>query len=113
MQKCVSVKDGEYLAVPEVDKMTSFQCPATLICVPSHLHLQWQNELKKFTGNKYKALGVAQDAFFGTPWKSQKVRLIFTNWICTEMSTCTTPICEIGFLIDMGQSISQSTNFNY
>ncbi|CAK8987753.1 unnamed protein product [Durusdinium trenchii] len=57
-------QDGEYLAVPEVDKMTSFQCPATLICVPSHLHLQWQNELKKFTGNKYKVLNITKKQDF-------------------------------------------------
>eukprot|EP00435_Cladocopium_sp_Y103_P028250 s493_g7.t1 len=55
-------QEGEYLEVPEVDALTSFQSPATLICIPPHLHAQWQQEIKKFTGTKYKVLDISNKA---------------------------------------------------
>ena len=75
----LTIQDGMYLDTPEVDKMTSFQSPATLICVPSHLHLQWQNEIKKFVGNRYKA-GDELDCFLTLTWWS-KMRC-FIDWFC-------------------------------
>lgn len=55
-------QEGEYLEVPEVEALTSFQSPATLICIPPHLHAQWQQEIKKFTGNTYKVLDLSKKA---------------------------------------------------
>ena len=56
------VRQDRVAELSEVDEKTSFRCAATLVCIPAHLIVQWQQEIKKFTGNKNKLLSLSKKA---------------------------------------------------
>ncbi|CAJ1334336.1 unnamed protein product [Effrenium voratum] len=55
-------QEEEFGDMPEVDRGTSFQSKATLICIPSHLHAQWKQEIAKFTGKKSQVVDLTKEA---------------------------------------------------
>ncbi|CAJ1431312.1 unnamed protein product [Effrenium voratum] len=55
-------QEEEFGDMPEVDRGTSFQSKATLICIPSHLHAQWKQEIAKFTGKKNQVVDLTKEA---------------------------------------------------
>eukprot|EP00929_Paragymnodinium_shiwhaense_P032898 TRINITY_DN18176_c0_g1_i3.p1 TRINITY_DN18176_c0_g1~~TRINITY_DN18176_c0_g1_i3.p1 ORF type:complete len:1473 (+),score=358.27 TRINITY_DN18176_c0_g1_i3:650-4420(+) len=53
----IDVRQGQALPqVPKRDEGCYFESKATLVCVPSHLHQQWYDEIAKFTGKRFNVV---------------------------------------------------------